>query len=204
VIDADGDKDFSLVEIAQSLRSGNSFHVMGDLIDELGFEAWYKNDAVSMGGELVVPEDPTAPLKVKIRFSSPGSNHNGDRPVVDHIDVIAGDIYGMIDPEDELYSEPTNPTARVYKTLHANDWSTEKNGDHVVVLTIKDPSSLAMEESAEGFYLRLRGTNVPPGTPGETDEDGNPLLDGNTDLNGAAEAWADLWFYSNPIFIYFN
>jgi hypothetical protein len=23
-------------------------------------------------------------------------------------------------------------------------------------------------------------------------------------LNGAAEAWADLWFYSNPIFIYLN
>ena len=54
-------------------------------------------------------------------------------------------------------------------------------------------------------YFRLRGTNVAVGTPFEQDEDGNPLADSeatNLDLDGAAEAWADLWFYSNPIFVY--
>lgn len=64
-------------------------------------------------------------------------------------------------------------------------------------------------------YLRLRGTNIPAGTPNETDPDGNPLFDslaGNipcpdcpdhTDgvVDYDVEAWADLWFYSNPIFI---
>ncbi|MFZ0614483.1 MAG: hypothetical protein WAM73_19720 [Desulfobacterales bacterium] len=33
----------------------------------------------------------------------------------------------------------------------------------------------------------------------------NPLSDfqsANLNLKGAAEAWADLWFYSNPIFVY--
>ena len=208
VMDADRDRDLSLKEIAQSLRSGNSFHVMGDLIGKLEFEASYKSDVVPMGGELLIPEDNTAPLKVKIRFSSPRVNHNGDRPVVDHIDVIAGDIYGILEPDHPLYSDPTNPTARILETVTVDEWSTEKNGDHVVVLTFKNPGSLALEESSEGFYLRLRGTNVPPGTPGETDGEGNPLPDAEsgayTGLNGAPEAWADLWFYSNPIFIYFQ
>jgi hypothetical protein len=73
-------------------------------------------------------------------------------------------------------------------------------------------------------YVRLRGTNLPPAVPFETDSVGNPILDFNADLKipctDAAcpahlvqtpagvktssldvAAWADLWFYSNPIFI---
>ena len=30
---------------------------------------------------------------------------------------------------------------------------------------------------AEGMYIRVRGTNLPQGTPNETDADGNPLRD---------------------------
>ncbi|HHY46294.1 MAG TPA: hypothetical protein GX506_03235, partial [Firmicutes bacterium] len=53
-------------------------------------------------------------------------------------------------------------------------------------------------------YIRLRGTNLGVGVPNETDADGNPLIDdlaANLGLDGASEAYADLWFYSNPIFI---
>jgi hypothetical protein len=72
--------------------------------------------------------------------------------------------------------------------------------------------------------VRLRGTNLPAATPFETDSKGNPLLDFGSDLkipctdaacpahmakdaNGAktssfdVAAWADLWFYSNPVFV---
>jgi hypothetical protein len=77
---------------------------------------------------------------------------------------------------------------------------------------------------AEGdFYCRLRGTNLPPDTPYETyplDTDApegpaGPMLDseaGNIScpdcpphtgsvVNYDVEAWSDLWFYSNPIFV---
>jgi transposase InsO family protein len=58
------------------------------------------------------------------------------------------------------------------------------------------------------MYYRLRGTNHPRSTPFETDAAGNPLVDSlateNLGLDGAAEAWADLWFYSNPIFVYLS
>jgi hypothetical protein len=75
------------------------------------------------------------------------------------------------------------------------------------------------------FYCRLRGTNLPPDTPNETyplytdalEGPGGPMLDseaGNVEctddacpphINGVldkdVEAWADLWFYSNPVFV---
>jgi hypothetical protein len=71
---------------------------------------------------------------------------------------------------------------------------------------------------SKSCYFRLRGTNLPPNTPNETDEHGNPLSDtlaknitytdpktlNTVSLDTDVEAWADLWFYSNPIFIKVN
>ena len=68
---------------------------------------------------------------------------------------------------------------------------------------------------SKSCYFRLRGTNLPPNTPNETDAQGNPLSDTlaknityndpklgpNTALDADVAAWSDLWFYSNPIFI---
>jgi hypothetical protein len=73
-------------------------------------------------------------------------------------------------------------------------------------------------------YVRVRGTNLPVGTQHETDPQGNPLSDpipaeaqipcldaacpahmavvGGTKMSTYdVAAWADLWFYANPIFI---
>jgi hypothetical protein len=75
------------------------------------------------------------------------------------------------------------------------------------------------------FYCRLRGTNLPPGTPNETypldtnapEGPGGPMLDSEAGLipcadetcpphiqgvlNNDVEAWSDIWFYSNPVFV---
>ena len=71
------------------------------------------------------------------------------------------------------------------------------------------------------FYLRARGTNIPPGTPNASDSQGNPTIDSLIDnvvcadpacpthlptINGTrrvdndVEAYANLYFYANPIF----
>jgi hypothetical protein len=71
-------------------------------------------------------------------------------------------------------------------------------------------------------YIRARGTNIPVATPNVTDSAGNPLLDSNnaqvscTDaacpshlasVNGVkkvtydVQAYSNVWFYANPIFI---
>lgn len=48
-------------------------------------------------------------------------------------------------------------------------------------------------------YIRLRGTNLGVNVANET-SNGEPLSDALMGTNNAAKAYADLWFYSNPIF----
>jgi hypothetical protein len=80
----------------------------------------------------------------------------------------------------------------------------------------KDITSVKWNDMGDGFlsmefdypldgntYFRLRGTNHALNTAGETDADGNPLVDAPTAnvMAGAVSAFEDLWFYSNPIFV---
>lgn len=205
-VDKDRDGDTSLDEIADGLRSGNAFFVQGDLIDHLDFEAQSKSDKVAMGGELRA-RGPIKELKLKIRFKSPRSNNcvpdgifitSCADPKVDHIDLIEGEIRGKVDPSDPDYTNATNPTARVIATFSAGDWQKDRAGYNTIVYHIKNVS--------KNKYYRLRGTNHAPNTPYETDAAGNPLADAlatkHLGIDGAQEAWADLWFYSNPIFVY--
>jgi hypothetical protein len=102
----------------------------------------------------------------------------------------------MIPPGDPNYTNATNPSTNIIATFTENDWQ-EKKGWKTIVYTIKNVD--------RSMYFRLRGTNLAPSTPYETDEQGNPLLDtlatDNLGLDGVEEAYADLWFYSNPIFV---
>jgi hypothetical protein len=119
--------------------------------------------------------------------------------------LIAGEVTGKIAPSDPDYTNPTNPTAGVIARFERHGGK-DKNGFMTYVYQFKAEKSM---------YFRLRGTNMPVGTPNETDEDGNPLADslaGNIpcpdcpahcggELNYDAEAWSDLWFMSNPIYV---
>jgi len=205
-VDQDDDGGYSYNEIADGMRSGNTFFAHGDLITHLEFEAQNNNDKVNMGGELEADGE-IRNLKITIKFKSPENNNcqiDGTyitacaEPKVDHIDLIAGDITGMIDPKDTDYSNATNPTTRVIATFDGNSWKKDKEGYNVIVYHLKDVD--------KSMYFRLRGTNLAPGTPDETDVVGNPLPDAlvtqNQGIDGAQEAWNDLWFYSNPIFVY--
>ena len=95
----------------------------------------------------------------------------------------------------------------------------DENGDMTYTVYVK---------ADESMFIRLRGTNMPANVPFETDAEGNPLADslasdniyGGLDnavltsnlfdgveydttskLDEVAEAYADVWFYSNPIYI---
>lgn len=82
----------------------------------------------------------------------------------------------------------------------------DKEGYSVIVHHIKNVD--------KNTYFRLRGTNLACDTPYETGpatklpsaDYCKPLADAlvtkNLGIDGAQEAWADLWFYSNPIFVY--
>ena len=144
---------------------------------------------VSMGGDLLTTKNE---LAVMIRFATPSVNNNGDRVRVDHVDLIAGAISGPVDSSDrKAYTNPSNPTMEILKRFSDNDW-VEENGWYVIRMSVTCNTPT---------YYRLRGTNLAVGTPGEVDESGNPLMD-EPGENTEEKAWMDLWFYSNPIFVY--
>lgn len=130
------------------------------------------------------------------RRSRPGGN--GDKPEVNHIDLIQGNVGPKATPGTPAYYDETNPTAHVEARFFGNSWiGRDKNGTwYTVTYVVKNVD--------HDSYLRLRSTNLGINVPNETDAEGNPLIDDLVGPNDAAKAYADLWFYSNPIFIDVN
>jgi hypothetical protein len=211
--------------VIDAIKSGNGYVVQGDLIEELEFTAQAKSNKATMGQKLYVKAGDKVKIKIKVRdpegpnncpytFDNPslaqpevGIFQPINEPVLDHIDLIAGEVTGKIDPADLKYTDPTNPTTEVVARFERHG-GPDKNGYMTYVHQFRADKSM---------YFRLRGTNMPLGTPNETDEDGNPLADslaGNIacedvdcpphiggKLNNDVEAWSDLWFMSNPIYV---
>jgi len=182
--------------VVDGLRSGNSFSAMGQLISELDFRAAKGSASATMGGTL--PATAGDSVTVTIRFKSPAKNYNDVTPVVDHVDLITGDVTGMIAPSSpEFATNTTNPSTKVAKRFTSSDWTVDAQGFNVATFTISGIDG--------DMYLRLRGTNMGLGVKGQTDAAGNPLMDTKSKgTNTPAKAWADIWFYSNPIFIDVN
>ncbi|MBN1574995.1 MAG: T9SS type A sorting domain-containing protein [Chitinispirillaceae bacterium] len=173
----------------EGMRCGEIFIVHGDLISTLDFSLDDGIGIAPMGADLPARK---SELALTIRFKSPSVNNHGDSVRVDHIDLIGGSIIGKVNPSDrEAYTNPVNPTTKVLRRFTAADWRIEGNLQVIrTTITCTRPT-----------YYRLRGTNLKVGSPGEVDDQGNPLMDENY-MNTEAIAWNDLWFYSNPIFVY--
>jgi hypothetical protein len=190
--------------IVDGLRSGNSYIVMGDLIDSLRFTV---GDATM--GETFTTSNNKVTIKIIVRDPI-GKNHNSfsdfNEPELDHIDLIAGKVTGLIDPSHPDYTKDevstTKVIARFGKTEHTDAngiktqlWKDLGNG-------IKEITYTATVDSDS--YFRLRGTHHAFGdADSEIDEYGNPLIDVFGE-NTAAKAFEDLWFYSNPVFVKIN
>jgi hypothetical protein len=210
-------------DIIDAMRSGNSFTDMGDLIDNLEFTISNNGgNKANMGETLKVRSG--SQVRIKVRVHDPeGKNHcpyniNNpslaqvgisqplDMPELDNVQLICGDVTGRIDPSSSDYTKSTNDNMWPVEVVEKDDMTDEGDGWYSFERTIP---------VKESFYCRLRGTNLPPDTPNETDADGNPLADsmaGNITCSDCpphthgvvdydVEAYSDLWFYSNPIFV---
>jgi|WetSurSiteA1Bulk_404760.scaffolds.fasta_scaffold00363_7 hypothetical protein len=185
--------------IVEGLRSGNSWVVEGDLIDQLEFNAQGVERA-TMGESLKFEKK----IRISVILRDPESNNNhSQNPVLNHVDLIMGKITGMVDPSDPNYKVPKAPGTKVIARfdniggiqdlngLTSIKWKKTQRGLIFIDFTI---------DANEACYFRLRGTNHGLNVAGETDGNGNPLLDFTLGQNSAEKAWNDLWFYSNPIF----
>jgi hypothetical protein len=196
-----------------------------------------------------------------------GINQPMNMPVLDHVDLIRGLVSGYRTPGTAGYAgewprntawlradgttadlsvvpdAAKNTTAGVIRTFNgsgASPWTQVTSfvdGSTFLVMTFRIPAVAASQ------YVRLRGTNMPPAVPFETDASGNPLADVYTNANDTTRlsipcttahsassqfdgcpdhlatatgsspiagqravsfdvaAWADVWFYANPIYI---
>lgn len=193
--------------LLDGLRSGRVFGVYGDLVNALEFSASNGIVKAEMGSALSVL--PGRKVRLTIRFKSPLRNNMEYRvgsgalanagPVVDHIDLIAGDITERARPGTPAYDKETNDSTRVIATFTSADWIRDREGYYVVnydVVTTKPQ------------YFRLRGTNLGLNVPGET-RNGDPLPDARTEVADPVARfdainrrnYSDLWFYSNPVFV---
>jgi hypothetical protein len=237
----------------------------------------------------VVVRDPAGTNYSPYSFSNPSLAQIGvsqplNAPVLDHVDVIGGKVTGYVDPSSPNYSGQwpanTNWMSLDAKTVAglsavpagAKNLSTQilktfngSAGWTAVTSSVDGTQFLSMSyripAATQSQYVRLRGTNLPPSVPFETDANGSPLPDSFTNtvpntnnlsipctvvgtnvptgtttynydqpkidgcpnhlptltaattLNGVTvpagtkmvaydvAAWADLWFYSNPIYV---
>ena len=227
------------------------------LIEKADLNAVAKNAEVridgcaTMGEKLVVA--PGANVVVAIAVRDPQGKNNSpysfpnpslkqinitqplDAPVLDHIDVIGGNVTGFVSPTDaakyagiEGTAAASNTSAGIKKVFNSTNWTATSDG--LRVMSYRIPAVKVSQ------YVRLRGTNLPAATPFETDASGNPLndydlspfvdaakaeaqkpgkvvcadaacpahmrtIDGVKYSSLDVAAWADLWFYSNPVYI---
>ena len=142
-----------------------------------------------------------------------------NRPKLRNVDFIRGNVTGVVSPNNGNYTNGTNPTAQIIGSFNQNNW-TVSGQKRTMIVNIQNVQN--------NMYVRTRGSNLPPSTPNETDGQGNPLNDWDpensaqgpfvlctdaacpshlAERNGQklssydVAAWADLWFYTNPIFI---
>jgi len=209
------------------------------------FRARGKGDGWKTMGETLVVK-PGEKFTVEMQMTVPARNNSPyifnnpllqqvgiqqplNKPSLDHVDLIAGAITGVIAPGAPGYAVPNaggvagasivyNPTTTIAQQIQSSTM-------HKKVL--KDGSTrysftTTFTAGATPGYIRARGTNIPVATPNVTDSAGNPLLDVNNTavsctnvlcpahLQSVAgvkrvtfdvQAYSNVWFYANPIFI---
>ena len=158
--------------------------------------------------------DPRGENNSPYRFDNPSLLQIGkevplNEPRLAQVDLIKGQVHGMVAPTDPEYYNPLAPETTVIEA----SWD-----EAYLQRNRRGISRLNHNIRVYGdSYVRARGSNIPAGTPNERDMYGNPLPDNLTDnipcndaacpphigdtLNADVEAWADIWFYANPIFI---
>ena len=162
-------------DILANIRAGRIFVTTGDLISELFVNARVidADSLAAIGQELVVK--PGSNVVVTIKLLDPVTNNgNAENPSVNRVDLIIGSVGDHVAD----VSQDTNPTTRVVKRFNSSQWRSA--GSYLTMEFI-------LENVSQSQYLRVRGTNTDQLEPLPDPKGENP--------------WADLWFYSNPIFV---
>jgi hypothetical protein len=148
----------------------------------------------------IVVRDPEGSSYSPYSFPNPslqqvGINQPLNRPVLDRVDVIRGLVTGLRQPGaadyagawpddwvdrnnpqqlkslDLVPAAAKNSSAALLRTFNASSWESVPADREFKRMTFRIKGVTASQ------YLRLRGSNLPPAVPFETDVQGNPLSD---------------------------
>ncbi|WP_315834009.1 hypothetical protein [Bradyrhizobium prioriisuperbiae] len=187
-------------------------------------------ERVTVEMEMTIPAKNNSPYSFNNPLLVPvGLKKPLNKPSLDHVDLISGKITGVIQPGGPGYAVPNaagvagaaivyNPTTVIAQQIPATQMRSWPLKDGATRLSFTTTFIAGQTPS----YIRARGTNIPVATPNVTDSAGNPLLDLNNALvncsdpacpahlqtvNGVkrvtydVQAYSNVWFYANPIFI---
>jgi hypothetical protein len=165
--------------ILDAFRKGHMFVTTGDLISELDVTAQVSGGlsgeatTAMVGDTLIVPRGNAVMLSIRLRDPQT-PNANGDNPAVARIDLIRGAVIGPA----QNRALDTNPTTRIEARFGPSQW--RRDGDLIII-------DYMIKNLKKSEYVRVRGTNTDQLEPAPDVKDESP--------------WADLWFYSNPLFL---
>jgi hypothetical protein len=197
-------KENTAQAFVDGLRSGNVWCGHGDLIDHLEFTV-----GTATMGETFKARGSTVKIRILVRDPD-ADNHNQlsdmTNPVLNHIDLIAGEMRPKVAQGTDEYSVGTYDKVKVIARFDATGGVTDANG--LTSTKWKDLGGgvklIEYKVRITGdTYFRLRGTNNGLNVAGKTDANGNPLEDQPAaNVQEAAKiAFEDLWFYSGPVFV---
>jgi hypothetical protein len=178
-----GATGFSYARVMEGLRAGRVWVDHGGLLESLDVRLVAGGQEVPLGGVLTAPRGSQVRLRIRIR---PAQLPNWSQfvPRLAKVDVIRGAVTGPAQNRDTF----TAPETRVVRSF-------DVSGDSDVVTL-----SYALGRLDEGFYVRLRGSDgkrLAAGLRGRSVDPSGPALD----VIGDADPWADLWFYTNPMWV---
>lgn len=133
-------------DVLDGLRNGRIFAVTGDLIDAMQLTVQPAGDAsrsAQLGGTLSVPAGTALRVALKLRRPE-GANFNGDRPELDHVDLIVGSADAQGAPRMQV------------RRLDAGQW--KRDGRWLTMHWDVPPMP-------KGGFVRVRGSNTQETTP---------------------------------------
>jgi PHP domain len=178
--------------VMEGIRRGRIWVSHGALIRGLAVTASAGDARSTLGGTLRLRRGKDVRVKIEIALN-PGLNYNGDAPRLRRVDLIAGPVTGPTAiPAGGITTGPdanrdgiSAPGTKVVKQFDVSATA----GKIVLEHTFHDVEA--------PFYLRVRGTDGQRIGTARMSDPTPPLMD----VLGNANPWADLWFYTNPIFV---
>jgi hypothetical protein len=176
-----GTADHSFRGVMEGIRSGRVWVGMGGLIESLDVRVSTdgREYPATLGGRVSVRRGEDVTVTVRIQPATK-ANGGGEIPRLARVDLIRGLVTGPVTDQD---------AATAADVAVARSFEPTGGRAHQEPVTFTH----TFRRVREPFYVRLRGTD------GKHHVDGG--IEPSMDVHGDADAWDDLWFYANPVFV---